>query len=67
MPKKLFRSQRVIAEHDKACLMAKDVAEESHREREKLQAEIEATVADLRDVSCANEKVDKLKTLLRGL
>ena len=59
--------QTSIAERDKGCLIAKDVAEESHREREKLQAEIEATVADLRDVSCANEKVDKLKTLLRGL
>jgi len=59
--------QTAIAERDKARLIAKEVAEESHREREKLQAEIEATVADLRDISCANQEVDRLKTLLCGL
>ena len=59
--------QTAIAKRDKARLIAKEVAEESHREREKLQAEIEATVADLRDISCANQEVDRLKTLLCGL
>tara|TARA_B110000483_G_C18203720_1_gene546545 strand:- start:1343 stop:5425 length:4083 start_codon:yes stop_codon:yes gene_type:complete len=59
--------QTVTAERDSACLAVKEIAEKLWREREILQAEMEATAAEFRDASRASHDVDKLTTLLRGL